>query len=90
MGDILNKPNDNLVFTSLFKHPNWSKKANPSQIIQKIQIFNNYMKGSLSFNDKIKLLQMAIKNPFLKHHYRLYLKLLFKLPVVILFIFVTI
>ena len=44
MGDDLNGPNDNLIFTRLFKNPDWYRNSSDSQKQKRMILFEKYMK----------------------------------------------
>ena len=43
IGDNINHPNDNLIFTALFKAPKWYKKASRKDIDKRLRIFDKCM-----------------------------------------------
>lgn len=47
IGDDLNSPKDNLIFSRLFKNPKWYCKARENDIYERIRIFNNYMTNDI-------------------------------------------
>lgn len=63
MGDNLNHANDNLLFSRLFKDPQWFKHANQPEIAKRIDIFQQYMQqDSLKIRDAIHLLNIYTSN----------------------------
>jgi len=73
MGDHLNYANDNLIFTRLFKNPEWFEIANENQIFKRLRIFKKYMSGQKLTKDEIREYVSASKstNAFItkKTHY---------------------
>lgn len=64
LGDDLNGPNDNLMFTRLFKNPSWYKRANKEKIFKRLDVFNEYMeRDRLSIGSAFTLIRAAITNP---------------------------
>lgn len=79
MGDDLNYPNDNLLFTRLFKNPQWYIKANTNEINKRLAIFQKYMQNeTLSVINITEIIQAAKENPLFDKDYRFYLKILFR------------
>lgn len=64
MGDDLNQPKDNLIFTRLFKDPAWFQTASKNEISARLEVFKNYMeKDQLDFKDAALLLNVSLTNP---------------------------
>ena len=75
LGEVLNEPNDNLIFTALFKNPVWYKASNKHDLIKRLKIFNKFMTGqNLSLNDKIELFKSSILNKTIGRDYFYYYK----------------
>ena len=63
IGDDLNKPNDNLVFTRLFKNPEWYKTTDQKEIYSRLEIFDEYMTSQkLSLYHLLKYFTIINKN----------------------------
>lgn len=63
LGDDLNQPNDNLVFTRLFKNPYWYQKSNTNDIYNRLDAFRNYSEGTkISLPNAIELVRGAYNN----------------------------
>jgi len=81
MGDDLNKPNDNLLFTRLLKNPEWYKKASIDEKNKRLLSFKKYMEsGKISIKDLIVYYKSAYTNPTHSSELQYYLdvfKLLF-------------
>lgn len=72
MGDDLNEPNDNLIFTRLFKNPSWYESAIKEEITERLDVFNNYMeKDRLNFNSAAILIKASITNPTFRQNRKL-------------------
>jgi hypothetical protein len=79
MGDDLNYPNDNLLFTRLFRNPQWYLKADTDEINKRLAVFKKYMQNeALSVINIIEIIRAAKENPSFDKDYRFYLKILFK------------
>ena len=64
LGKDLNKPHDNLVFTRLFKHPEWKRDATRNEIAARLELFEQYMTGvGFGANERKRLLQIMRRNP---------------------------
>lgn len=64
IGDDLNKANDNLIFTRLFKNPTWYAKASRAEKEKRIRIFEQYMKyGKLHLKEYLELCTASRENP---------------------------
>ena len=64
MGDDLNGPNDNLIFTRLFKNPEWYMKSSSIQKKRRLVILENYMKSNkLTLSNLIELFSASQSNP---------------------------
>lgn len=75
MGDDLNKPYDNLVFTRLFKNPKWYRKSSLEEKEYRFLIFRKYMEGKkLSPRELLELYRAAGSNPTFKTKPLYYLK----------------
>jgi hypothetical protein len=67
MGSDLNKPNDNLIFTRLFKNPAWFYAATEVQILERLELFENLMeKRKKSIKDLYDYLQISLNNDYHK------------------------
>jgi hypothetical protein len=63
LGDDLNKANDNLLFTRLFRNPVWYKSASEEQIAEKFELFKKCMSGDrLSLRERVKLIRFILGN----------------------------
>lgn len=63
MGDQLNIANDNLIFTRLFKNPNWYRSATEKEIQNRLTLFKNYMsKDAISPAEFIEICRSASSN----------------------------
>ncbi len=66
MGDDLNRQNDNLIFTRLFKNPSWYESASKEEITERLNIFKDYMEEDrLDFNSASLLIKASMNNPTL-------------------------
>ncbi|MBN2166110.1 MAG: sulfotransferase domain-containing protein [Marinilabiliaceae bacterium] len=64
LGDDLNESNDNLIFTRLFKNPDWFKEASVNQRKKRMDVFEKYMLFKrLSIKDFYVLFFAAKTNP---------------------------
>lgn len=78
LGDNLNGPKDNLLFTSLFKNPKWFKKASKEDKLYRLDLFEKYMiNNRLSLNEKMEIINASYTNPFYQSRSKFNLKLLF-------------
>ena len=69
MGDDLNNPNDNLIFTRLFKNPEWYRSASDKDVAQRLAVFHEYMEtNSLSLRSAAILIKASLGNPIYRHH----------------------
>jgi len=67
MGDDLNKPNDNLLFTRLFKNPKWYINSSLDEKEMRLRIFQKCMEGEkLNLNELKELYKAAYTNPTYK------------------------
>ena len=74
-GDVLNYPNDNLIFTSLFKSPKWYKNANKLDFQRRLTIFDKFMNGDvLALKEKYELLRSSVRNKTISRDYLFYYK----------------
>lgn len=79
MGDKLNYPNDNLIFTRLFKNPQWYLKADTDEINKRLAVFKKYMQNKfLSLNDIAEIFRATKENQYFHNDYKFYLKILLK------------
>jgi len=79
MGDDLNKPNDNLIFTRLFKNPHWYDTSSRSAKEKRLKIFQKYMENRiLSFSDMAELFRAAKQNPLYQSKNNFYFRALLK------------
>ncbi len=78
-GNDLNKSNDNLVFTRLFKSPYWLKHASIDQVFRRLRIFEKYMtRKKLNINDLKEFYIASKKNETFKTQNIYFLKFLLK------------
>lgn len=64
MGDELNRANDNLLFTRLFRNPAWYRQSSPEQKQQRLQLFQKCMQHErLSPGELLELYSAAASNP---------------------------
>jgi hypothetical protein len=67
LGDDLNETNDNLIFTRLFKNPEWYKNSSIVHRQKRMRIFEKYMRlNKLSFRDFSEMYFASKTNP--DHH----------------------
>jgi len=79
LGNELNKSNDNLVFTRLFKSPYWLKHASTDQVFRRLRIFEKYMtRKKLNINDLKEFYIASKKNETFKTQNIYFLKFLLK------------
>jgi len=72
MGDDLNGPNDNLIFTRLFKNPSWYANASKEEINKRLDAFRDYMEQDrLSFNSAAVLIKASMTNPTFRQNKKL-------------------
>lgn len=80
MGDDLNNPNDNLIFTRLFKNPPFYRNANENSLNARLGVFKEYMeRNHLSLKHAVVLIKSAIDNPTFQENRKLYRNVLKKL-----------
>ncbi len=80
MGDDLNGPYDNLIFTRLFKNPEWYMKSSSMQKQKRFGIFENYMQSNkLPIGDLVELLSASKSNPTFHTNLRCYFRFAAKL-----------
>ena len=78
-GDYLNGPLDNLLFTSLFKNPDWYKTATLEEKNYRLKLFTKYMSNEhLSIKEKNRINKAAYSNPFYNSGRRFYFNVLLK------------
>jgi len=78
-GDILNYPNDNLIFTSLFKSPKWYKSASQEKLKSRLKIFDKFMNCDiLTFSEKYELFKSTVQNKTVARDYWFYYKTFFR------------
>ena len=79
LGGVLNQPNDNLIFTALFKSPTWYKVSNKKDFRRRLRIFDRFMSGqALSMSDKYELLKSSFLNRTIGRDYSFYYKVFLK------------
>lgn len=61
MGDDLNKPNDNLLFTRLFKNPEWHRDSSTEDKEFRLRIFGKYMSGNTLDSKELQELYNAVE-----------------------------
>ena len=75
LGGVLNEPNDNLIFTALFKSPKWYQLSNKEDVRKRLRIFDRFMNGqTLSIADKYRLLRSSLLNKTIGRDYLFYYK----------------
>lgn len=80
IGDELNESHDNLIFTRLFKNPEWYKNASEKRINKRLAVFEEYMeKDCLSFNNAVELMVSANNNPTIKSNNLFYFNVIRKI-----------
>ena len=80
LGDNLNGPNDNLLFTSLFKNPIWYEKATKEEKMKRIGLFQKYMTNvCLTMRDKAAILKASYTNTNYNSRLKFNLNLLFRI-----------
>ena len=73
MGDDLNEPNDNVIFTRLFVNPEYYKQASDASIAERLEIYQEYMQTDhLSVGHAIKLVHYSYNNPLWRENKYLY------------------
>jgi len=79
MGDILNKSNDNLMFTMLFKDPKWFERANEDQVNARLKIFEKHMSNkTLTWTESLQFLKSLMSVEIFTRNYVYYPFFLFK------------
>ena len=79
MGDYFNKSKDNLLFTRLFKHPDFHDQASPAMIGRRLDAFRAYMQtGHLSFSQARIIMNASRANPTVKRRFRFHARVLRK------------
>jgi hypothetical protein len=82
MGNNLNKPLDNLLFTGLFKNPTWYKKASQKNKLKRFKLFAKYMSGdSIFLHEKIFISLALISNKQHRSGLKTYSNLFFSNPI---------
>jgi hypothetical protein len=61
MGDELNESLDNLLFTRLFKNPEWYRGASQKSILRRFRLFNQVMEGEQLSAYELLLLRHAMR-----------------------------
>jgi hypothetical protein len=75
MGDDLNNANDNLIYTRLFKNPDWYANSSDIKKPRRMRVFENYMRfNKLSFRDLIELFIASKSNPTFHSTAKFYLR----------------
>ena len=75
LGGVLNEPNDNLIFTALFKSPKWYKLSHQKEFKSRLRIFDRFMNGqTLSATDNYTLLKASLTNKTIGRDYLYYYK----------------
>lgn len=62
MGDELNGANDNLLFTRLFKNPDWYRTSSIEEKRERFKIFEKYMRGDNLRDEEYNELNFAANN----------------------------
>ena len=79
MGDDLNKSNDNLIFTRLFKNPDWYRNTSDIEMQKRMSLFKKYMSSNkLSLRDLITLFSASKSNPIFNSEIAFYFRLINK------------
>ena len=74
MGDDLNRANDNLLFTRLFKNPDWYKTATEKNIQERLEIFERYMaQDAITPSDFVKICRTASSNKIFRSDTKFYI-----------------
>ena len=69
IGDVLNHANDNLIFTLLFKNPDWYKKCSAESFNERLQLFRRYMENDQLTEQEFSLLsKIGKENTFVKFY----------------------
>jgi hypothetical protein len=64
IGNDLNDANDNLLFTRLFKNPEWFEKASKEQVFSRLQIFEKLMLNrNLNYQEVFDFKKACLNNP---------------------------
>lgn len=80
MGDNLNYPNDNLIFTRLLKNPAFHKTASNEDINERLNVFKQYMeRNHLNFHDAGILLKASTDNLNFKDNRKLWVTIIRKI-----------
>jgi hypothetical protein len=80
MGDDLNEPNDNLIFTRLFKNPPFYRNASRNSLNARLGVFKEYMeRNHLSLKNAAILIKSTIDNPIFQKNRKLYSNVLKKI-----------
>ena len=81
IGDNLNYPNDNLIFTALFRAPIWYKNTSQNDIRKRFVLFDKWMnRKRLTTAEKYLLLKSSLTNNATQRNYKYYYKLFFRKP----------
>ena len=81
IGDNLNYPNDNLIFTALFRAPQWYKNTSQNDIRKRFILFDKWMnRKRLTTAEKYLLLKSSLTNKATQRNYKYYYKLFFRNP----------
>src|SRR5690606_37110457 len=76
MGDDLNESNDNLLFTRLFKDPQWYREASSAERENRLALFESYMQNGKLTPGQLKVLYASAENnPTLATSFGYYLKM---------------
>lgn len=79
IGNDLNVPNDNLLYTRLFKNVDWYKNSTPRDRDLRHLIFEKCMNGiPLTFKEKIELFKASKSNVFQKNSINYYRNIFFR------------
>ncbi|MEJ2111537.1 MAG: sulfotransferase [Acidobacteriota bacterium] len=77
MGDDLNESNDNLVFSRLFKNPEWYRTASPEEKNKRLRVFHSFMQeGALTRDEFMALSRAASDNAIVPSSYSFYFRIL--------------
>jgi hypothetical protein len=81
MGDELNNANDNLLFTRLFKNPQWFDESSLDEKKKRFEIFAKCMRGQkLSVSERSEIIHSICTNPTVKINLNYLIKMGFEKP----------
>jgi hypothetical protein len=80
LGDDLNYPKDNLIFTRLFKNPIFYENARKATINERLAVFHEYMEQDhLSLHNAAALIKSSLTNPIFQQNRKLFINVIHKL-----------